>query len=166
MAPIGPSARQLNGDMNYGGRIMNQLAYWASRGMFSGMPDREQLPAGIKWNDPGSGSLDQRARAWLDINCGHCHRPGGPASTSGLYLTVHEKDPLRLGIGKAPVAAGRGSGDLQVSIMPGQPDKSILLYRVASTDPGVMMPELGRSLAHGEGIALIRQWIREMKPLK
>jgi uncharacterized repeat protein (TIGR03806 family) len=165
MAPIGPSARQLNGEMIYGGKTMNQLAYWASRGMISGMPDREQLPVGVKWDDPRTGSLDQRARAWLDINCGHCHRPGGPASTSGLYLTVHEKDPLRLGIGKAPVAAGRGSGDLQVSIMPGQPEKSILLYRMASTDPGVMMPELGRSLAHGEGIALIRQWIREMKPL-
>jgi uncharacterized repeat protein (TIGR03806 family) len=162
MTPIGPSARQLNGAAEEGGQTTNQLANWASRGMISGMPGPEHLPAGVKWDDPKTGSVDQRARAWLDINCGHCHQPGGPASTSGLYLTVHEKDPLRLGIGKAPVAAGRGSGDLQVSILPGQPDKSILVYRMQSTDPGVMMPELGRSLVHTEGIALVRQWIREM----
>jgi hypothetical protein len=33
---------------------------------------------------------------------------------------------------------------------------------MASTDPGSMMPELGRSLAHAEGVALIQQWIAEM----
>jgi uncharacterized repeat protein (TIGR03806 family) len=163
MTPIGPSARQLNGNLDFSGTETNQLAYWASKGMISGMPAMDQLPKGVRWDDPASGSLDERARTWLDINCGHCHRSGGPASTSGLFLAIDEKDPLRLGIGKTPVAAGRGSGDLQVSIAPGQPDKSILVFRMQSTDPGVMMPELGRSLSHTEGIALIKQWIREMK---
>jgi hypothetical protein len=31
-----------------------------------------------------------------------------------------------------------------------------------STDPGVMMPELGRQLVDERGVALIRQWIAEM----
>ena len=163
MAPIGPSARQLNGNLNYGSQSSNQLRYWAARGVLSGLPDSSRWPAGVRWNDASTGSLDQRARAWLDINCGHCHRSGGPASTSGLYLTAHETDPLHLGVGKTPVAAGRGSGDLQYSITPGQPDKSILVYRINSTDPGIMMPELGRILRHEEGVALVREWIRQMK---
>jgi hypothetical protein len=33
------------------------------------------------------------------------------------------------------------------------------LYRMESTDPGAMMPELGRGLAHEEGNALVRRWI-------
>lgn len=163
MVPIGPSARQLNGLLDYGNGPENQLEHWASLGLIRDLPPPTGRPAGVRWDDPSSGSLNDRARAWLDINCGHCHRQGGPASTSGLYLTVHEKDPLRLGIGKTPVAAGRGSGNLQFSIEPGQPDKSILLYRIQSTDPGVMMPELGRSLTHQEGVALVRDWIRQMQ---
>jgi hypothetical protein len=40
--------------------------------------------------------------------------------------------------------------------------KSILAYRIASTHPGVMMPELGKRLVHEEGVALVRQWIAAM----
>jgi hypothetical protein len=46
--------------------------------------------------------------------------------------------------------------------MSGQPDKSILAYRIGSTHPGVMMPELGKRLVHEEGVALVRQWIAAM----
>jgi hypothetical protein len=63
---------------------------------------------------------------------------------------------------KPPVAAGRGSGGKSFSIVPGSPDDSILLYRMESTEPGIMMPELGRTLVDEEGVALIRQWIEEM----
>jgi len=31
-----------------------------------------------------------------------------------------------------------------------------------STDPGVMMPELGRSTVDVEGVELVRKWISEM----
>jgi hypothetical protein len=76
---------------------------------------------------------------------------------------VEETRPAALGVGKGPVAAGRGSGGLKVGIAPGHPDASILAYRMASTEPGVMMPELGRSLTHEEGLALIRDYIAGMK---
>jgi hypothetical protein len=46
------------------------------------------------------------------------------------------------------------------SIVPGKPEKSILLYRMKSEDPGIMMPESGRALAHSEGIRLIESWIK------
>ena len=60
------------------------------------------------------------------------------------------------------MAAGLGSGGLAFDIVPGQPDKSIMVYRIGSTHPGVMMPELGKRLVHEEGLALVRQWIGEM----
>jgi hypothetical protein len=44
----------------------------------------------------------------------------------------------------------------------GEPDHSIMLFRIASTEPGVMMPEIGRGIAHAEGIALIRAWIASL----
>lgn len=165
MAPIGPSARQLNGEHAYAGGSANQLQHWALNGLLKGLPARrEDIPRAAVWNAPESGSLDERARVWLDINCAHCHRREGPASTSGLFLDIHSGSPEAMGINKAPVAAGRGSGGLRYGIVPGKPEKSILYYRMASTDPGVMMPELGRSVVHEEGLALIREWIREMKP--
>ena len=68
-------------------------------------------------------------------------------------------DDRHLGICKPPVAAGRGTGDHMFDIVPGQPDASILPYRMASSEPGVMMPEIGRSTVHREGVALIRAWI-------
>jgi hypothetical protein len=63
---------------------------------------------------------------------------------------------------KSPVAAGRGSGGLQYDIVAGKPTESILHYRMNSHDPGVMMPELGRSIIHQEGVALIREWIKSL----
>jgi uncharacterized repeat protein (TIGR03806 family) len=162
MSPIGPSARQLSGTFEYAHGKEDQLSHWAHEDKLVGMPPASSLPPVIVWNDPSTGTVNDRARLWLDINCAHCHRPNGPASTSGLFLGMEEKDPLHLGVRKTPVAAGRGSGVLQFDILPGQPEKSILLFRMESMDPGVMMPELGRSISNKEAIALIRQWIKEM----
>ena len=109
-----------------------------------------------------SQSIEDRTRSYLDINCGHCHNPTGPADTSGMFLTRTTKDPLRLGVCKAPVAAGQGTGGRPVGITPGMASESILLYRINSLDLGAMMPELGRSLVHIEGVALVEQWISAM----
>ena len=38
-----------------------------------------------------------------------------------------------------------------------------MIYRMKSLEPGVMMPEFGRSLQHEEGIALISEWIAGLK---
>jgi uncharacterized repeat protein (TIGR03806 family) len=163
MTPIGPSARQLSGPLTAADKGHSQLEDWAKAGILTGLPGQGELPPAIAWDDPSTGTTEQRSRLWLDINCAHCHRPQGPAGTSGLYLGFGETDPLRLGIGKAPVASGRGSGNLLYDIQPGDPSASILLHRMASTDPGVMMPELGRTQPDPRAVALIREWIAEMK---
>ncbi len=163
LMPIGPAVRQLNGLFPYADGSANQLAYWQQHGLLTGLPDLATVPKAPVWNDPTTGSLDARARAWLDINCAHCHRPDGPAATSGLNLRYTETNPTAWGVLKTPVAAGRGSGGRQFDLVPGKPDASILLYRIQSTDPGVMMPEVSRKVTHREGVALIQEWIRGMK---
>lgn len=151
ITPIGPKARNLND-----GR---QLQSWAAAGLLDRLP--ADAPRLARWDDT-SAPLGQRATAYLETNCAHCHNPRGAASNSGLFLDWHQPDATARGIGKPPVAAGRGSGGRLVDIAPGRPDESILLYRMASDEPGVAMPELGRTVGHTEALALIRQWIASM----
>jgi len=153
VTPVGPKVRHLRPE-----RIQAMI----DRGVLADAPPPDQWPRSIDALDPASGTLDERARAWLDINCAFCHNPRGAARTSGLYLDHAETDLAKLGLCKAPIATGRGSGNLQYDIVPGKPDESILIYRMESTEPEVRMPELGRNLVYAEGVALLREWIAAM----
>jgi uncharacterized repeat protein (TIGR03806 family) len=159
MVPIGTTARQLNRDFNYSDGAMNQLIFFQKLGKIENLP--ADIPKLAVWNDPLTGSLNERARAYLDANCGHCHSPNGPANTSGLYLNISQRDLSHLGINKAPVAAGRGAGDLQFDIVPGEPHKSILIYRMRTNDPAIAMPEIGREQVHEEAVSLLQEWIKK-----
>lgn len=161
--PIGPSARQLNRSYIYDGQEFNQLARMKGLGLLDSLPDQSNIQKLPVWDDPTTGSINERARAYMEINCAHCHRKEGPAKNSGLYLTASNSNPHELGIMKAPVAAGHGSGNLAYDIVPGKPDESITLHRMNSTEASVMMPELGRKLIHTEGVALIREWILNLE---
>ncbi len=162
IAPIGPTARQLNRSIDFRGRTYNQLSDLAEAGFLKGLPAFNKIPRLTSYDHPESGTLDERARAYLEVNCAHCHRLEGPAKNSGLYLLARNDHPEQVGIMKSPVAAGKGSGNLKYDIVPGKPDQSILVRRMNSTQPEVMMPELGRKLIHTEGVALIREWIEKM----
>lgn len=165
LMPIGPRARHLNKDYPYTTGSENQLAHWTKIGYLDGLPATlAEAPRIPNADNPNDGTLDERARAYLDINCAHCHNPKGPAYTSGLDLLYSQHERFRFGVMKPPVAAGRGSGDFRFGINPGKPDESILVYRIESTDPGVMMPQLPRQLVHEEGVALIKAWIAAMDP--
>ena len=158
MTPIGPKARNMNKDLNYQSGEMNQLLYWAALVWIDQKLDSSPISSYTDVN----ASLDNLARAYLDINCGHCHIPGGSADTTGLYLNLIEENQEKLGIFKKPVAAGRASGNLKYSIVPGHSDDSIMLFRMKSLDPGIMMPESGRALADDAGIKLIKDWIDKL----
>ncbi|BDI60583.1 SO2930 family diheme c-type cytochrome [Qipengyuania nanhaisediminis] len=150
VVPIGPAVRNLSPEL---------LAELADRQILAAQPvSSDPMP---RWGDETAG-VAGRARAYLDVNCAHCHRPGGSASNSGLDLSWEQRDAFAIGVNKPPVAAGRGAGGLLVSIAPGEPDKSILVHRMQSTETGVAMPELGRASVDDEALAVIRAWIEEM----
>ena len=150
--PIGPTAANLTDG--------TQLQRWAASGRLTGLPATP--PRLARWDDPAA-PLPDRARAYLEVNCGHCHSPAGFASNSGLYLQHDEPDPAHQGINKRPVAAGRGSGGREFGIAPGAPDASILVHRMESNEPGVMMPQFGRTVVHDEGVALVRAYVAGLK---
>jgi uncharacterized repeat protein (TIGR03806 family) len=158
LVPLGPTARNLN--RTAVGRSDTYLQHWQLIGMLDGdISNAPTLPS--DWNRKFT--VDQRARAYLDVNCGNCHSRLGPASTSGLFLDWKEMDPAHIGIWKSPVAAGRGSGDFSYDIEPGKPGRSILLYRMKVLDPGTAMPEIGREQVDEAGVRLIEDWIKAMK---
>lgn len=174
--PIGPSARNLNRSIDGeafspwdGPQVprsepvsINQLDAWSEEGLLAGAPRSTDAPRVPRAFDATSGPLELRARAYLDVNCAHCHNPQGPAHTSGLDLRWSQHQPIAWGVGKRPIAAGRGSAGFEFSIEPGHPERSILLHRMRSTDPGVMMPETGRQLVDQRAVALIEEWIARM----
>jgi uncharacterized repeat protein (TIGR03806 family) len=162
LSPIGAKAASLNRDFVYENGAENQLTHWTKLGILTGAPDPKMAPKVADFSDI-SLSAEVRSRAWLDINCGHCHKPDGAASNTGLYLTAATTNLSQLGIGRRPVSAGKGSGELLFDVVPGHPEQSILMHRISSTEPGVAMPELGRTLVHEEAVAVIGQWISEMK---
>lgn len=162
LMPLGPKPRNINRSYPYADGTTNQLEKWAEKGWLTGLP--ASIPVLPVWNDPSSGSLNDRARAYLDVNCAHCHRPEGDADNSGLFLNYENGDASALGLCKPPVAAGAGSGGLAFDIVPGQPDSSILLFRMNAVELNVMMPEAGRTIIHQEGVALIEAWIASLSP--
>lgn len=163
LLPIGPKVANLNKDFVYSDKeSKNQLEKWAEMGYLTGFDAQQIHPKMAQWDHPQSGTLHERAMAYLDINCGHCHNPNGPGGSSGLTLTYQEKDLHKIGLYKSPIAAGTASGGLLYDIQAGKPDSSILLRRMLSTNPGEMMPEVGRTKVHTEAVTLIRTWIQEM----
>lgn len=156
--PLGPTVRNLNRKCNADDE-RNQLVAWTDHAILIEAPEPARHPALPKFDDPSTGTLDERARAWLEVNCAHCHNPAGSARTSGLDLSISQQDPAKWGVMKSPVAAGKGSGGRKYDVVPGKPDDSILMYRIESEDVGARMPNLARNRSFAAGNALIREWI-------
>ena len=145
----------------------------ADLGILSGLPALADIDASYDYrqveslgamNIPAE-DVDRAARDYLDVNCSHCHDPLGPQGvTSQLFLNYDSEDPFRLGICKRPGSAGAGTGGHTYDLVPGNPDQSILFFRMETTEIGAMMPLIGRSLQDTQAVALIRRWIEAMPP--
>ena len=159
--PIGPKARFLNRDNLYAGETLNQLSYLEQKGLLAGLPALQDIVTAPDWKDT-SEPLESRAKAYIDMNCAHCHSPGGFASNSALFMEYWRDVDTAYGVCKTPVAAGAGSGGLSYTIVRGDPDASIMVYRMDSNVPDVRMPERGRTVIHTEGVALVSEWIASL----
>ena len=62
ITPIGPKARNLNHDFDYGDGARNQLTEWTVRGQLDAATSP---PESADWR---TGGLDDWARAYLDVN--------------------------------------------------------------------------------------------------
>lgn len=73
MIPLGTSSRNLNRIVNRNGLDVNQINYLESVGILNDFPI-SQVPQIVDYHDL-SASLSERSRAYLDMNCAHCHSP-------------------------------------------------------------------------------------------
>ena len=159
---LGLITPQMNMMVERDGKMVPQLDWLAGQGLFAATP-----PASgslMAFADPlgTEGTLDWRARSYLHGNCAHCHQAGGGAGKSGLVFLASETDPAKIGICKVPAAAGPGAGGNPHDIVPGDPDRSIVIFRMNSLDPEIKMPELPNRVIDARGVQLIRDWIAAM----
>lgn len=157
ITPIGIQAKLVNHS--------GQLNVWKKSKKLEGLPeDIKKIPSMVRWNDLAQ-SVDSRAKAYLNINCTHCHNPKGNARSTGLFLKYERyTESVEMGHCKTPVAAGIGTGGRTFDIQPGSAKDSILYYRMSQSHLAVKMPQLGRSIEHTEGNQLIKNWIDRMNP--
>ncbi len=138
--PIGPKARNLNFIFN--GK--NQLQNFMDKGLLADAPAIAQIETLPNAFD-SSFTLEERGRAYMDINCAHCHQPGGQldASVEGRpdfrYQTTFEdsyifsfRDIIRTRVGNDP-------------------------------STGLAMPQIGITQLHTEGVDLIQEYIDSLE---
>lgn len=81
MTPIGPSLRNLNRMVERNGVNLNQLSHLQAVGMLNDF-DISQAPSIVNYKDK-SIPLADRGRAYLAMNCAHCHNPNAWEEPAG-----------------------------------------------------------------------------------
>jgi uncharacterized repeat protein (TIGR03806 family) len=161
---LGLEIAQLNGSFVYSqtGRTANQLTTLNAIGVLT--PALTQPVASLpSIPDPygSSGSLTERARAYLHTNCAQCHRPGGgtPVNLDFRFTT-----PLS---STNACDINPQSGDLGVvnariiAVGSNAAARSIVIARAGRTDVNAMPPMLPR-LVDTAGVALLSSWINSL----
>jgi len=137
LVPLGMKLRNMNIDVHRDQGLINQLEYLQQNQKLEISP----LDAVGRTPDYRNQSitLDERARAYLDANCAHCHRPKGTARFTGLVLTYEE-------------TADRAETHL----------KAQEIARRITTSGPQHMPQIGTTIPHAEGIDLIIDYLNDI----
>jgi uncharacterized repeat protein (TIGR03806 family) len=157
---LGFTELQLNKDQDYGAVRDNQLRTLPHVGLFN--KSKLSRPAtNLADAYDSNGDLEARARSWLHVNCSVCHvEAGGGNAKMELGFTTK---PQKMNIVEArPQHDTFGIANAMI-IAPGDPERSILYQRVSRRGRG-QMPPLVSTVVDREAVALIRDWIRSMKP--
>ena len=137
VVPIGPKLRTLNFNVNGS----NQLQALIDNDMLDGLTDPTTVSALPNWEDTSLG-LERRARAYMDVNCAHCHIQGGFCEEQSnlvlSYETAFEESSIY---------------DSRFSI----------LTRIQNTIPEYGMPYIGTTILHDEGVSLMVDYINSLE---
>jgi uncharacterized repeat protein (TIGR03806 family) len=159
--PIGPKPQNLNTLYNYGTTTKNQLERWKQMGYINNtLPALSSIYSTVDWRDT-SKPLGLRARSYIDINCAHCHRVGGHCDYVPQRFDFSNTNNYTLGVCLTPLFQ---VPDHPYVVNAGNADQSELVYRIDTNEGSEMMPIIGRTLIHDEGVQLIKDWINSLDP--
>jgi len=137
LQPIGPKIRNLNRMIIRNNQNVFQLADLQQQQLLD-TTSLKKITALPDYNDQTQ-PLALRARAYMDLNCAHCHKPGGMAGYTNLHLSYE------IPFGKTGIARQ-------------QPN---IMFRMETS--GVLhMPKLGTTTTDPVGLALIKAYIKSL----
>ena len=103
--------------------------------------------------------LEERVRAYLHVNCSHCHQPhAGGSATIDLLHDVKLADAKLIDAKPGQGAFGISAARI---VSPGDPLGSVLHYRMATIGSG-RMPRIGSEEVDEQAVAMIREWIAQL----
>jgi hypothetical protein len=121
--------------------------------------------------DDGTG-VAAKALSWIHVNCGvSCHNdsPNAEANMSHMFLridptTLDAPSPaawniIKLTVGVPSMTANFFGG---VRIVPGSPDKSLIVQLAQTRGSNKAMPPIGTRIVDPNGIADVRDWITKL----
>jgi uncharacterized repeat protein (TIGR03806 family) len=161
-SPIGPKPQNLNRMYNYGEGEINQLGKWVEEGYLESYPS--DINTVVAWDD-STQLLKDRVRAYLDMNCSHCHQQGSHCSYRPLRFAYSETAFSEDSLGVCIEPQEFIPGPMTHIIARGNPTKSVLYFRLNSTQEQFRMPLLGRSVVHEEAVALVSAYINSLSPV-
>ena len=133
---IGPKVRNMNFEVDG----INQLQKFINAGHLTDAPSIDAIAALPNWQNETL-TLESRSRAYFDVNCAHCHSPGGFCefqSTLDLRFEIDFND--------TNIFERKQSIDDRMSI------------DVA----GFRMPFIGTTMIHTEGLNLIQEYLNTL----
>ncbi|MFT5103662.1 MAG: mono/diheme cytochrome c family protein, partial [Candidatus Latescibacterota bacterium] len=137
--PIGIKLRNMNFIPSYTGQ--NQIDYFKNIGLLNGLITSDDISSLPDWTDDTNYDIFERGRAYIDINCAHCHQPGGEVTNFDLdfrYETLFND---------SGIYANRGE----------------IEERIQSNTPTYRMPQLGRSIVHAEAVAMLLEYLQAIE---
>lgn len=153
--PIGPKPQNMDRELVYAGGTAHQFTKWEQQGYLrAGMP--QNVNKVVRWDDPAA-DLNDRVRAYLDMNCAHCHADQRHCDYRpvrfGADLTQLEAN---MGVCVPPHEPIPGTRSI---VERGAPERSTLWFRLNTNDEVLRMPLMGRSVIHQEAVDLVAEWI-------
>lgn len=130
---IGPKLRSLNFDVNG----INQLQRLKDMQLLTGLTNPTDVGVLPNWED-SSATLEQRARAYLDIQCAHCHTVGGYCEVQSTLRLSYETS-----LADSKIVERNAS----------------ISTRINSHIEGFSMPLIGTSIIHTEGVSLVQAYL-------
>lgn len=158
--PIALKPQNLNFNYNYPDGSKNQLTRLIEFGYLeNNLP--QNITSVVDYSDT-SKSLELRMRSYLDINCGHCHVNLGDCDYRSIRLSFFENhNPTNLGVCETPQEEIPSQTNI---ILPNNSGRSVMYYRMNSIQQNEMMPKVGRTIVHTEGLQLLEDYINSLTP--